>query len=366
MDELSQLIEQRPAPLPPTDAERADARARFLAHVDAAEPDRSAGGHRRRWIAMAGAAAIAVLAMVASVSGRGPGSIAPRPAAAEQLRSIAAQVETANPYPSGPYAITTRIDTKVEGGASNQLEPSGPHTTTTYSAGDGNFISRRPSCPDLCFDFVNTATSDPLIPSDGTGAEVRAGLEARVDQTASMIEDQGDDAPRPWLTLQAAAKSLQDPAMGPAGRAELLRIVAEVADLSSEPGVTSALGDTGTRFTATTTTGRLQLLVDPADGYVFELRTAGPLRVTSVDQDGTAQTDEGGTSDSTLSFGRPAAGALPADVAQLASDITAHAAQIEAPWPSGGCSGQSGGIPTADTWGIDIPDDLSFMHCWTA
>lgn len=368
MDEIEELARHRPDPLPPTAAERAALEEQLMTHITDQAPVREGDPHRvegeppaarprtRRRLAMAGAvAAVALVALAVGLTDRGPEPLRAAPTAAQQLQAIATVVQAADPYPDGPYAVAHRTVTDTGGRASSQDQ-------VAYRVSASDTITDARPCTGTCFAAVSASSADPGFPLDGTAAEVRAAVEQRVDELRG--EGDGPDA-TPWLTLTTVIAGLQHPAVGPAARAELLRTITDVADLSSQPGATTAYGLRGTRFTATAPGGRLELVVDPADGYILEVRTEGRGQVEVLAEDGTIRTIDQGTVLITQSYRRPvAADPLPADVQRLADDVAARHDAIEAPWPRGGCSGQVGANPGGEDWGIDIPDHLAFMHCW--
>jgi len=382
MDDITLITTQRPEVASMTDAERTRLDQRMQAVLDGSTGI-DAGAHRgqrprgRRLAVMTGvAAAVALVAVVVGASGRGPAPLQAGPSAAQQLRTIAATVATANPYPRTPYSVATTLSTST-----GAVDPAQPATTSSteqveYAVDDHDYVSRQTGCDPVgsCAQFMSSRGGDPVIPFDGTAAEVRAGVEQRVEEDLRMDTGSAPPLSRSYLTLMTVQAALQDRAMEPAGRAELLRILADSADISATPDVANSYGLVGTRFSATVDGGRLDLVVDPGDGYILSSRWDGRGTVFRVETKSTTSPSaaEGPTPFEVgivVSFAsaRPVVvDQLPADVAALGAAVAAHASAIEAIFPGGGCSSESGSNPGGWRYGFDIPTDLTFTHCWGA
>jgi hypothetical protein len=379
MDELTLLTQHRPDAPPPTDDERAAARDAVMAHVVTAPGAERTGTvvdlaasprrNRRRLgraVALVGAAAaFAAAALAVGTTGNGPGPLRAEPSAAEALVAIAEVVEEGGVYPAGAYAVPSHQESTSVGGGIDDVSTS--IDVTLYRVNDSDIVAR---CEDdePCFPRVTSSATNDLIPHEGTPTEVRAGVEAQLDAYAGAFPTGSELA---WARLTLISQELANPALSPGVRAELLRIVAESADLSIEEDVETALGLTGTRFVASTPTGVLELIIDPADGYVLEVSEEGTTKVwtVDVDEEGQPVTSEGEMAEtsSVLSYARPvAADPLPTDVQDLADDLATVSPQIEATYPDGGCAGVTGGSPggSGSNWGLDVPPGLSAVHCW--
>ena len=381
MDEIEVLTQHRPVPPPMTAAERAIAKEHLMTHIDTAtrpsgaapapaEVDLTAPPRRnrralRRVGLVAAAAAVAVVALAVGTGGSGPAPLRVEPTAAEELVALAAVVEATSVYPEGRYSVVSHQVMESQGGGIEDMSSS--FDATLYRIDDNDTIAR---CDGgmACFARIGSSATNDRIPHDGTPAEVRAGLEAQIDAYAGPTPTGSELT---WVRLVLISEELGNPALTAGVRAELLRIVAESADLSIEEDVASAVGLTGTRFVASTPSGELTLIIDPADGYLLEVGEEGTTRVMAAEVDGEGQpvlTETGYAATRTvLSYARPvAADPLPADVQALADDIAAVTPQIEAAFPSGGCAGLTGGNPggPSTNYGLDVPVGLSALHCW--
>lgn len=382
MDEIEVLSQHRPVHPPMTTAERAIAEEHLMTHIDtAARPSGAAPNpsevditapprrNRRRLgraVALVGvAAAVAAVALAVGTTGSGPAPLRVEPTAAEELVALAAVVETTSVYPEGRYSVVSHQVMESRGGGIEDMSSS--FDATLYRINDNDTIAQ---CDGgmACFARIGSSATNDLIPHDGTPAEVRAGVEAQIEDGAGPTPT---GAELTWVRLTLISQELANPALSAGVRAELLRIVAESADLSIEEDVASALGLAGTRFVASTPSGELTLIIDPDDGYLLEVGEQGTTRVMAAEVDGEGQpvvTETGYAETRTvLSYARPvAADPLPADVQALADDVAAVTPQIEAAYPAGGCAGATGGNPggPSTNWGLDIPAGLSALHCW--
>ncbi len=373
MDELEVLRRHRPVHPPLSDAERASAQEQLMTHIDQtthagerpvvalSDPPRRTR-RRLRAVGLAGAAAaLAAVALAVGTTGGGPAPLRAEPTAAEQLEAMAEVAAAGDPYPDGPYAVDTWQRFQTLGSPDTN---DGTTTATAYRVSDEDLVTRYHDCEGdgFCGVLSLSAPTD-AIPADGTPAEVRAGIEAQVDEfTVSGTDDE-----RRANRLGVVVTGLRNPALTPGVRAELLRIVAEEADLSVEDDVASALGLVGTRFVASFGEGRLALIIDPADGYLLEVSSEGPATVvTDEGPEAVPAGDQGSepaVATSQVAYARPvAADPLPADVQALADAVAAIHPRIEASYPQGGCASPS--LATPNSWGIDIPEGLRPVHCW--
>jgi len=384
MDEIEVLTQHRPVHPPMTAAERAIAKEHLMTHIDEATATRDDGAppvvvdvgasprRNRRTLRRVGlvaaAAAAAAVVLAVGTTGGGPAPLAPlqaEPSAAEQLVAIAEVVEGGSVYPDGPYSVVSHQVMTSEGGG---IDDHSSEFDVTLHRIDDNDIVAQCETAEPCFPRIMASNTNDPIPHDGTPAEVRAAVEAQIEGAAGPTPT-GQELV--WLRLTTISTELGNPALSAGVRAELLRIVAESADLSTEEDVETALGLTGTRFVASTPSGELALTIDPEDGYLLELSEQGTIRAVSfdVDEEGQPVMTETGMAETTtvLSYARPvAADPLPADVQALADDIAAVTPQIEAAFPSGGCAGLTGGNPggPSTNYGLDVPAGLSALHCW--
>lgn len=383
MDELDLLTRHRPDPPPPTDAERATARAALMAHVagdgrpvvDVTAPPRRTRRTLRRAVALAGVAAAVVTGLlVAGGSDRAPEQLRDRPAtAAEQLRAVA---DAVTPYPDTPFAVRVRSVERWTG-------PEGRTDTNealVHHARPGIWISDTSGCSTPCLPLIFPNVLGLPFAPDAEPAAVRAGIEGALRAQTAPDDDDG-------FVVQVHVRYLGDllrhPAAGPTARAEVLRVLAEVPGLTATSGVPSAFGDEGTLFRIAGADGEeTALLIDPSDGYVLERREAAPARGPAAGRaEGGDDTGEDvlvhelgggprGDFSEVTTYERPVAGPLPDVVESLAAVVaeevpTASEGIPADPTDAARCTGEVG--PTTGeedgTLGIPVPEGLAYTYC---
>lgn len=390
MDELELLraLRPEPDPTPPTDRARALEALMHTIHndpsippggtTDSPTPLAPPSGRRRhaRRVAMVGAAAaLAIGALAVGASGNGPAPLRAEPSAAEQLRTIANRIETEGAYPATPWvrrAVSSYRD-----------KPDGPTTTNDlreYRFANGDVIFEDRNCEADCFVSARLG-GYTRVPAEGSEADVRTAIEAEVaDLLASYdqvpaevasgqypsVQTPAEKPSRSLALVSSIANALSQPAMGPVARAELLRMLAGQPGLSVQPGVATSLGDRGTRFTAGDNLRHTSVVVDPADGYLLEVSTVDERPETAP-----PVTFEGGISrqlrgSDTQTWGRPATTTPWADVTGLAAAVADAHDAIEGSWGDGGCAGGGGPGEGPDRYGVDVPENLTYVHCWSA
>jgi hypothetical protein len=382
MDELDLLTRHRPDAPPPTDDERATARAAVMAHIATSEPtetadpviDLAASPRRdrrtlRRTVALAGAAAAVVaLVLVAGGSDRAPSPLQDRPAtAAEQLEAIA---DVVAPYPDTPFAVRVRSVDRWVGpkGRTDRNE------AVVHHARPDVWVSDTSGCETPCLPLIFPSFDVLPFAPDADPAAVRAGIE---DTVRARTEPDDDDEFVVQSRLSYLGDLLRHPAAGPTARAEIMRMLAEDPDLTATPGERSASGAEGTLFRFTRSTGgETMLLIDPSDGYVLESRYTAPavdpdvvpgLREDGVEVVTLVGSPEGDYS-SVTTYDRPVAGPLPDEVVALAAEAAEKApagiaGTVTDPPGLPQCIGEVGPTTGEDELGVPVPDGLAFVFC---
>jgi hypothetical protein len=367
MNPVEVLEHHRPATEPPTVAERSAARDELMGFIATQADARNAvvtPVPRRRRVRLAGmvalAATIAVLALVVSATGHGPASLQPTPSAAEQLRTIAAMVETSNPYPDPPYALQIRTDLQVEVQPAGALPSHQTVEVTEYILGGDDFVTHE-GCSDqeMVCSMIHEGLPGVTLPDDGTAAQVRAAVEAVVDRSFRATR-----TPRAETTVSMVEAGLRQPAMSTTGRAELLRLLADTPGVTAEPNVANAYGLAGTRFTFTTPDTTTAVIIDPADGYVLATSdgpTTDPNTTTTTASPNPGPVQGEGVIGEAESYRRPVSGKpLPDAVAKLADELADHRVAIDNATSPGGCTGESAG---GTGWGFTVPPGYDVLHC---
>src|SRR5262249_49720936 len=163
---------------------------------------------------------------------------------------------------------------------------------------------------------------DPALANAATPAQVHTLLDQHVN--AYIAEHPGIS--RPEATLEVAAEGLRSAAGKPTARAELLRIVADTADIRVETHVTTQLGATGPRFSANAgPDGSLDVTLDPTDGYLLEWHAVVPA-APGINSDEARRESLAVTT----SYARPqAVGNVPADVGRARDALLANTPNME-------------------------------------
>jgi hypothetical protein len=388
LDELEIIRAQRPDPSGPTETERAIAKERFMQSIADVEPDLSVAEDelevrraRRRWPFVAAVAATAAATLVV-VNGAlnistESGPLSPPPAAAAELHRLA-DLSASTVPPAEPYSLQTR----TTGGVTTPTGTTGanlrPADFTTYVLGSGNFVTDEPSCGQgpgtsalpgsgaaiISIDMCGAgplSEEDPALANAATTAEVHTLLDQHVDAYVSRHPG----ISRPEATLEVAAEGLRSAAGKPTARAELLRIVADSADIRVETNVTTQLGATGSRFSAHAgPDGSLDVTLDPTDGYLLEWHAVVPA-APGINSDEARRESLAVTT----SYGRPQAVAdVPVDVGRARDALVANTPKMESePYtttlPAGTplCSGET----FTDLDGTFFPKNIWPLHCWT-
>ena len=316
MDELSILQRHRPDPAPPTAAERAAAERALTLLIERSVSD-----------------ATDELALRRPRRRRG---LAPAMAAAAVVRHDHALVS--------------------DGVGSPQIQVS-----THWALGDGNYATDLTDC---LRDHVMVGCPPPppveaigWLPVDGTPDDVRDAVEGQVEQ---HMADQG--VGRSAATAWVLALTLEFP-MSEEARSSLLGLLAELPEITSTAGATTAFGAVGTSFVVDSSWGRVEVVVDPTDGFLLEAR---------FDPEGSVPTDATGFDRWTVSYQRPETVVdLPPVIATARDHLVAVASQVEAdhvapvgspadgPWCEDGSFGM---FPGAE----DIPELATVVmhHCW--
>ncbi len=387
MDELELLRARRPEPNPASPEDRARALEALMHTINdnqTAGPEGSvdpiplappAGRRpRRRWVAMTGAAAaLAIGALAVGASGNGPAPLRAEPSAADQLRTIAGRVESEGAYPATPWMRRSTSST-------NYTQPQIDQQTdqNEYRFANGDLVNEVPGCKADCFLSARLG-SGSTVPANGSADEVRAAVEAEVDALLASYDDvppevasgevvsvqSPEDKPsRNEALVDVIAAALAQPTMGPAARAELLRLLADQPGLTAEEGQTTSLGDRGTRFTAGDDERHTSVVVDPTDGYLYEVKTVDNRGETAapVTFDGGQISQIRGSEVQTWS--RPTTTSPAKDVADLAAQVTDAHDTIEGAGGDGGCVGGGGFSEGPDAYGVKVPENLSYVHCW--
>jgi hypothetical protein len=388
MDELEIIRALRPEPSGPTDTERAIAKERFMQSITDSEPDLSVleddlevRRSRRRW-PLAAAAAVVAAATIVIINGTlnvssDSGPLSAPPAAAAELHRLA-DLSASTVTPAEPYSLQTR----TTGGITTPTGTTGanlrPADFTTYVLGNGNYVTDEPSCGksspggtaapgagaitsvDMCGPGP-LSDEDPALANAATLAEVHTILDQHVD--GYMAERPGIS--RPAATLQVAAQGLRSAAGKPAVRAELLRIVADTADITVETNVATQLGATGSRFSAATGSESLDVTLDPTDGYLLESHSVVPA-APGIDGSDPSRRESLAV---TTSYGRPQpVDNLPDDVSRARDAVIANTPNMQS-GPYWGTLPPGTPVCSAATFTyLDhtfFPPNIWPLHCWT-
>ncbi|HEU5149644.1 MAG TPA: hypothetical protein VFU19_04060 [Iamia sp.] len=356
MDELAVLTRHRPDPAPPTAAERDAIRARVMGHVSGADPagapvapdrllvdlgapPRPTRRRLARALVAAAAAAIVVVAVVMARSGGEPDGTPVTTPEREELPAV--------PYPAPPFTVEVAVAGESTGGSAPRRVEG---RITLHRLDDETVIADHTACEGC--DATSLMLNLGDRPRDGTVAEVRAAVEALFDSD------------HPLSRFEVIIGGLMDPASSPVVRSELLRALRSTEGLEVTEGVTTALGDVGTRYAlAEAMFGEYSIVVDPTDGYVYEVAS------TSEPQTGPEAPDEisspagwfapDGRLVTVSTIGRPVpADAVPAEMADLATSVR----ETSAARP-GGCSSGSGNDRSGAGQVPPVPPHLAYAYC---
>jgi hypothetical protein len=307
------------------------------------------------------------------------GPLSPPPAAAAELHRLA-DLSASAVAPAEPYSLQTR----TTGGITTPTGTTGanlrPADFTTYVLGKGNYVADEPSCGDgpgtsappgaggiVSIEMCGPgplSDEDPALANAATVTEVQKLLDQHVDGYLAEHRDLGIS--RAAATLQVAAEGLRSAAGKPAVRAELLRIVADSADIKVETGVTTQLGATGSRFSATAgSEASLDVTLDPTDGYLLEWHAVVPAAYGIGDPEESRRE----LLAVTTSYGRPqAVDNVPTGVGRARDALVANTPKMESePYtttlPKGTplCSVET----FTDLDGTFFPRNIWPLHCWT-
>jgi hypothetical protein len=365
VDELELLKTMRTDERPTTDerSRAADDLMAFIEHGEVtptielapAESPKRQPSRTRSYAARFSVAAVVVLvALVAWSAGEGGGPFKANPSGAEALRAAATTGESA-PYPPTPYSVTVRTETATADGSLEIPDniDVGPVDTTTWHIDETDTISTVPVCETPhCATVVSFSIHSINLAPDATAAEAREAIQRRVDDALASPANQTS---RAALTLSAVSEALANPSLGAVARAELLRMIAATADVSTREGVANAFGLTGTRFTAVAGDSSIVVVIDPTDGYLLQQQS---VRVALPAPNGT--TGPHLQIASRISYDRPQPAApLPAEVSALAARVREQAPDLDPTSPLLGCVI---GVP-GTTGGITVPNGLVFTHC---
>jgi hypothetical protein len=363
VDELELLKTMRTDARPTAD-ERAHAAEQLMTFIEDGEvtrvveltpvEPRKQPSRSRTYAACISVAAVVVLvALIAWSAGEGGGPLRSTPSAAAALRKVATTVEHAT-YPPTPYAVNTRMESSAPDGlqALPKTIATGPVDSVIWTFDQGDTISTVPACAAAQCTPMFQFHPQSLFAPGATAADVRATIQQRVD--AALAQD-GNQISRDALTLSAVSEALLNPTLGPAARAELLRIIAGLGNITARADVANGFGLKGTRYSAVAGDNSIVVVIDPTHGYLLQQQSSGITLQGGAD--GAAPLVQVATR---ISYDRPQPAApLPPAVATLATQVRAHAPGLDPRTPFLGCVVGAPGL----VGGITVPNGFVFTHC---
>lgn len=231
--------------------------------------------NRRRWRA-AGLVGVAATGIVVTLlAGPGlPGGMGSESASAQtQLRRIADRAE-ASPFPDYPFSSETREEATYDPPRSDRFTWRAC-TTITLSPTDAavQCASDHPDAPPTMLYQGNPNVTDIAVAR--TPEEIAARVDEFVVDRSTEVDWSGEPSDPTELRTVAIGLTLSSYTLEPELRATLLRLLAEIPRLGVETDAVTTAGARGTRFTVNGAHGGTwAITVDPADGFVLELRAS--------------------------------------------------------------------------------------------